>query len=410
QLKAVYKCTPNLLPHHPPPPHFREQKPLPRPISASRSPSPAGDAVCRPCPCRRRWRRRLPPSPLPETLETPPPPSAADAAAAVPQCTVSVGRCRQIFFVNYIRCLSISIFSDMSSRRGSRVRRAQTVDDVPTHSPEDSVAGHPSQAVVPITQGASSAASASSSVAETPSWGRGSGRRGPSRGATERRLEPGQKWNVRVIGGYGVGEQGTNFISRMGIVIRLHCKLWQKNFSKLPEETKNGIFRDLEMWYSWDRTPQTDKEMLQHMTAMHKGWRGMLKSKHYKGKTFEDAVASVPPGVDPSDWRTMCQKWNSREEQDIAERNKQNRTHQNMTYRRGRTSIYQLKDDFVKTHQREPDRIEVFKMGRCKYLPDGTQQWVDDESRDHFEKMTQMTTPSLQSDDAAPVLAERMPS
>ncbi|MQM23695.1 hypothetical protein Taro_056762 [Colocasia esculenta] len=41
-------------------------------------------------------------------------------------------------------------------------------------------------------------------------------------------------------------------------------------------------------------------------------------------------------------------------------------------------------------------------MGRCKELPDGTQRWVDDESRDRFEKMTQMTTPSLQSDDAAP--------
>ncbi|MQL78788.1 hypothetical protein Taro_011219 [Colocasia esculenta] len=277
------------------------------------------------------------------------------------------------------------IFSDMSSRSGSRVRRLRTVDGVPNHSSEDSVAGHPSQAPLPITQGASSAAS-SSSVAETPSWGPGTGRRGPSRGATERRLEPGNKWNVRIIGGYGVGEHGTNFISRMGIVIRLHCKIWQKNFSKLSEETKNEIFRDLEMWYSWDRTPQTDKEMLQHMTAMHKGWRGMLKSKHYKGKTFEDAVASVPPGVDPLDWQTIF--------------------HQSMTYRRGRTSIYQLKDDFVKTHQREPNRMEVFKMGRCKDLPDGTQLWVDDESNDRFERMTQMTTHSLQSDDAAPVSAE----
>ncbi|MQM09915.1 hypothetical protein Taro_042799 [Colocasia esculenta] len=255
-------------------------------------------------------------------------------------------------------------------------------------------------------RGASSAESASSSVAETPSWGRGTSRRGPSRGATERRLEPGHKWNVRVIGGYGVGEQGTNCISRMGIIIRLHCKIWQKKFSKLPEETKNGIFRDLEMWYCWDRTPQTDKEMLQQMTAMHKGWRGMLKSKHYKGKTFEDAVASVPLGVDPSDWRTMCQKWNSKEEQDISERNKQNHTHQNMTYQRGSTSIYQLKDDFVKTHQREPDRMEVFRMGRCKGLSDSTQRWVDDESKDCFERMTQMTTHSLQSDDAAPVLVE----
>ncbi|MQL83828.1 hypothetical protein Taro_016334, partial [Colocasia esculenta] len=226
-------------------------------------------------------------------LETPPPPSAALAPAGASETQPPPCKCMK--------------FSDMSSHSGSRVRRLRTVDDVPTHSREDSVAGHPSQTILPITQGASSAASAPSSVAETPSWSRGAGRRGPSRGATERRLEPGHKWNVRVIGGYGVGEQGTNFISRMGIVIRLHCKIWQKIFSKLPEETKNGIFRDLEMWYCWDRTPQTDKEMLQHMIAMHKGWRGMLKSKHYKGKTFEDVVASVPLGVDPSDWRTMCQ-------------------------------------------------------------------------------------------------------
>ncbi|MQM11800.1 hypothetical protein Taro_044711 [Colocasia esculenta] len=162
------------------------------------------------------------------------------------------------------------------SHNGSRVQRLWIVDGLPNHSSEDSVAGHPSQALLPTTQGASSDASASSSVAETPSWG--TGQRGPFRGATERRLEPRHKWNVRVINGYM-------------------------------------------MWYCWDRTPQTDKEMLQHMTTMRKGWCGMLKSKN------------------------------------IAERNRQNHTHQNMTYRRGRTSIYQLKDD--------------------------------------FERMTQMTTPSL---------------
>ncbi|MQM12139.1 hypothetical protein Taro_045053, partial [Colocasia esculenta] len=58
-----------------------------------------------------------------------------------------------------------------------------------------------------------------------------------------------------------------------------------------------------------------DNEMLQHMTVMHKGWREMLKSKYYKGKTFEDVITSVPAGVDPSDWRTMCEKWNKWEEQ-----------------------------------------------------------------------------------------------
>ncbi|MQL84076.1 hypothetical protein Taro_016570 [Colocasia esculenta] len=128
--------------------------------------------------------------------------------------------------------------------------------------------------------------------------------------------------------------------------------------------------------------------------------------EHYKGKTFKDVVKSDPSGVDPSDWRTMYEKWNTREEQDIAERNRQNRAHQNMTYRQGRTSIYQLRDDFVKTHQREPNCMEIFKMERCKDLPDGTQRWVDDESSSRFERMTQMTTPALQSDDVIPVSAE----
>ncbi|MQL99798.1 hypothetical protein Taro_032527, partial [Colocasia esculenta] len=57
------------------------------------------------------------------------------------------------------------------------------------------------------------------------------------------------------------------------------------------------------MTYRWDQTSQTNKEMLQHMTAIQKGWRRMLKPKHYKGKTFENVVKYVPPGVDSSDWR-----------------------------------------------------------------------------------------------------------
>ncbi|MQL92569.1 hypothetical protein Taro_025194, partial [Colocasia esculenta] len=175
----------------------------------------------------------------------------------------------------------------MSSHSGSQVRRSRTVDGVPCYSSEDSVACHPSQALVPTTQGASSATSASSSV---------------------------RSRHHREVGGLVTG---------------------------VPLE-------------------------------------------HYKGKTFEDVVTSVSPGVDPSDWRIMCEKWNTREEQDIFERNRQNCTHQNMTYWRGRTSIYQLKDDFVKTHLRKPNCMEVFMMGTCKDLPDSTQRWVDDESNDRF--------------------------
>ncbi|MQM12663.1 hypothetical protein Taro_045582 [Colocasia esculenta] len=93
------------------------------------------------------------------------------------------------------------------------------------------------------------------------------------------------------------------------------------------------------------------------MTAIHKGWRRMLKSK------------------------------------DIAERNKQNHTRQNMMYQL--ISVSPIAWRFL-----------GWGDGRCKDLPDGTQRWVDDESNDHFERMTQMTTPSLQSDDTHPVSAE----
>ncbi|MQM23943.1 hypothetical protein Taro_057014 [Colocasia esculenta] len=51
-----------------------------------------------------------------------------------------------------------------------------------------------------------------------PSWRRGTGRRGPTRGVTERRLPDGQQWNVSLLRGYGVGPTVHIFTSRMGAV------------------------------------------------------------------------------------------------------------------------------------------------------------------------------------------------
>ncbi|MQM10442.1 hypothetical protein Taro_043333 [Colocasia esculenta] len=41
-------------------------------------------------------------------------------------------------------------------------------------------------------------------------------------------------------------------------------------------------------------------------------------------------------------------------------------------------------------HGRTPHRLEVFKMGRCKNLPDGTESWVDEDSRRRYEAMSEM--------------------
>ncbi|MQM22776.1 hypothetical protein Taro_055834 [Colocasia esculenta] len=173
----------------------------------------------------------------------------------------------------------------------------------------------------------------------------------------------------------------------MGVISKVYCKIWQKDFAKLPAATKELIFRDLQLTYQWDRTDQTDREMLAHMSAMH-------RSCHFNGKPLDDVIASVPAGVDPSDWQTMCELWTTGDERRIADRNKQNRATQSMPYRRDRTSHYQLMSDFSLMHGRTPHRLEVFKMGRCKNLPDGTESWVDEESRRRYEAISEMIAPS----------------
>ncbi|MQL99179.1 hypothetical protein Taro_031898 [Colocasia esculenta] len=78
-----------------------------------------------------------------------------------------------------------------------------------------------------------------------------------------------------------------------------------------------------------------------------------------------------------------------------------------MPYRNSRMSHYQLKDDFRLAHDREPNRVEIFKIGKCKELPDGTEQWVDDESRSRYERMIQLSATSLDSESVStPISAE----
>ncbi|MQL83019.1 hypothetical protein Taro_015499 [Colocasia esculenta] len=157
--------------------------------------------------------------------------------------------------------------SGSGSHSGSRPRRQRITlqQNAPTLSS-------------PLSSATASTVGSTSSIAgpvSSQAWGRGHGRRGPSRGVTDRWLETGQRWNVQVVGGTGVGESGAQFVSHMGIVSKLHCKIWQKDFVKLPAEIIATIFRDL---------------------------------KHYTGKSLEDAIASVPVGVDSLDWQTMCEK------------------------------------------------------------------------------------------------------
>ncbi|MQL71724.1 hypothetical protein Taro_004032, partial [Colocasia esculenta] len=170
---------------------------------------------------------------------------------------------------------------ERSSRDGSRLRRHQTQSvpvpptsqSIPVPPTSQSIPPPPTSQVLPPAptsqelplpptfqqiapssspQGSSKASAsfvAGPSAPSAPSWGRGTGRRGPTRGVTERRLPDGQEWNVSLVRGYGVGPTAYNFTSRMGVVSKLYCKIWQKDFAKLPiatNATKELIFRDLQ--------------------------------------------------------------------------------------------------------------------------------------------------------------------
>ncbi|MQM13522.1 hypothetical protein Taro_046447 [Colocasia esculenta] len=50
--------------------------------------------------------------------------------------------------------------------------------------------------------------------------------------------------------------------------------------------------------YQWEQIEKIDWEMLAHMSAMHRSWRCKQKKRHFKDKSLDDAIASVPVGVD----------------------------------------------------------------------------------------------------------------
>ncbi|MQM08878.1 hypothetical protein Taro_041737 [Colocasia esculenta] len=89
-----------------------------------------------------------------------------------------------------------------------------------------------------------------------------------------------------------MGPTADHFTSHMGVVSKMYCKIWQKDFAKLPVATKELIFRDLQLTYQWERTEKIDREMLAYMSAMDRSWRSKQKKKTFES-SLDDAIASA---------------------------------------------------------------------------------------------------------------------
>ncbi|MQM07648.1 hypothetical protein Taro_040489, partial [Colocasia esculenta] len=87
----------------------------------------------------------------------------------------------------------------------------------------------------------------------------------------------------------------------------------------------------------------------------------------------------------------------------VSERNKSNRSHLSMPYRRGRMNIHQLSNDFVQKEGRHPMRLKMFQMTQVRTASDGSVMWSNEQSRQVIDQMTQLMnpTPSYESDGTA---------
>ncbi|MQM11750.1 hypothetical protein Taro_044660 [Colocasia esculenta] len=83
-----------------------------------------------------------------------------------------------------------------------------------------------------------------------------------------------------------------------------------------------------------------------------------------------------------------------RDLQRVSERNKSNRSHLSIPYRRGQTNIHQLSNDFMQKEGRHPTRPEIFRMTQVRTTPDGSVMWSNEQSRQVMDQMTQLMNPT----------------
>ncbi|MQM18270.1 hypothetical protein Taro_051258 [Colocasia esculenta] len=72
-----------------------------------------------------------------------------------------------------------------------------------------------------------------------------------------------------------------------------------------------------------------------------------------------------------------------------------------MPYRRGRTNIHQLSNNFMQKGGCHPTRPKMFQMTQARTAPDGNVMWSNEQSRQMMDQMTQLMNPTpLEESDA----------
>ncbi|MQL88565.1 hypothetical protein Taro_021129 [Colocasia esculenta] len=188
-------------------------------------------------------------------------------------------------------------------------------------------------------------------------------------------------------------------LSMQPSVLRLlgvHLQLLQQDYMTLPPEKKEAIFRDLQQHFNFLQSPAKDADILRHMGEMQRKQRSHLKRKDNHLRMHVIICHQVMILVNGG----TCVRYGIEKIQ-VIERNKSNRSHLSMPYRRGRTNIHQLSNDFMEREGRHPTRPKMFQMTQARTTPDGSVMWSNEQSRQMTDQMTQLMNPTpLEESDA----------
>ncbi|KAH9620419.1 hypothetical protein KSS87_008555, partial [Heliosperma pusillum] len=107
--------------------------------------------------------------------------------------------------------------------------------------------------------------------------------------------------------------------------------------------------------------PEIDKCILRHLGNKWKNYKHDLKLQ-YKSpdKTQEEIASTVPNGIPPSQWVKLVQYWFSEKCKMLSNKGKAARAAQTHLHVTGSKSYARRRDEFEKTHGREPGALEWF--------------------------------------------------
>ncbi|XP_010690514.2 uncharacterized protein LOC104904039 isoform X1 [Beta vulgaris subsp. vulgaris] len=165
------------------------------------------------------------------------------------------------------------------------------------------------------------------------------------------------------------------------------CPIGEVNWHKVDKSCKANIINLIRDKFVLPNREEIDKSILKHVGKKWRAHRYELKVQYKKPDSTQEKVAStVPRGVDPSQWIRLVQYWFSERSQFLSAKGKEARALQSHLHTTGAKSFARMRDEFVKTHGREPGALEWFAQTHLR--KDGT--YVEDSSKEFLDAAAAM--------------------